>query len=75
MGGGVQCKSLLKTLWILRAAWRDAILAFMNFPWELWAEQELGGGDAACSSLDVMLQIMTFQSLSFLKNESFIYLL
>lgn len=47
----------------------------MNFPWELWAEQELEGGDAACSSLDVMLQIMTFQSLSFLKNESFIYLL
>lgn len=46
----------------------------MNFPWELWAKQEQGG-DAVCSSLNVMLQVMIFQSIHFLENESFIYLL
>lgn len=47
----------------------------MNFPRELRAGKEQGGGDAACSSLYVMLQVMIFQSLSFLRNESFVYLL
>lgn len=46
----------------------------MNFPRELWAEQEQGGGDLACSFLDVILQVMIFHSLRLLKNESFIYL-
>lgn len=47
----------------------------MNFPWELRAKQEQGGGVAVCSSLNVMLQVMIFQSIPFLKNEWFFYLL
>lgn len=47
----------------------------MNFPRELWAKQEQGGGDAVCSSLNVKLWVMIFQSIHLLKNESFIYLL
>lgn len=47
----------------------------MNFPWALWAKEEQGGDDAVCSSLKVKLQVMIFQSIHFLKNENFIYLL